>query len=86
MPQTPARRAAGRSPDVASLVRLHHRRRGWAWVGTGSAIGLVVYLAIGVDLTGTAGIISVVAVFVLLALQYGWTDSFRVLDGVKWSK
>jgi hypothetical protein len=68
MPQTPARRAAGRSPDVASLVRLHHRRRGWAWVGTGSAIGFVVYLAIGVDLTGTAGILSVVAVFVLLAL------------------
>jgi hypothetical protein len=67
MPQTPARRAAGRSPDVASLVRLHHRRRGWAW-GTGSAIGFVVYLAIGVDLTGTAGILSVVAVFVLLAL------------------
>jgi hypothetical protein len=68
MPQTPARRAAGRSPDVASLVRLHHRRRGWAWVGTGSAIGFVVYLAIGVDLTGTAGILSVGAVFVLLAL------------------
>jgi hypothetical protein len=68
MPQTPARRATGRSADVASLVRLHHRRRGWAWVATGSAIGLVVYLAIGADLTGTAGILSVVAIFVLLAL------------------
>jgi heme/copper-type cytochrome/quinol oxidase subunit 4 len=25
-------------------------------------------------------------VFVLLAMQYGWTDSFRILDGVKWAK
>jgi heme/copper-type cytochrome/quinol oxidase subunit 4 len=25
-------------------------------------------------------------VFVLLAMQYGWTDSFRVTDGVPWAK
>jgi len=25
-------------------------------------------------------------VFVLLALQYGWTDSFRLTDGVPWAK
>src|SRR5271169_1507610 len=25
-------------------------------------------------------------VFVLLAMQYGWTDSFRILDGVQWAR
>jgi caa(3)-type oxidase subunit IV len=24
-------------------------------------------------------------VFVLLAMQYGWTDSFRITDGVPWA-
>jgi hypothetical protein len=72
MPQAPARRATSESSDVAKLVRLHHRRRGWAWVAIGSAIGLVVYAGIGVDLsenlTGTAETLSVIPVFVLLAL------------------
>jgi hypothetical protein len=72
MPQAPARRATSESSDVAKLVRLHHRRRGWAWVATGSAIGLVVYAGIGVNpfgnLTGTAETLGAVPVFVLLAL------------------
>jgi hypothetical protein len=72
VPQAPARRATSKSSDVANLVRLHHRRRGWAWVAIGSAIGLVVYVGIGVNLsenlTGTAETLSVIPVFVLLAL------------------
>jgi hypothetical protein len=72
MPQAPARRATSESSDVADLVGLHHRRRGWAWVAMGSAIGLVVYVGIGVNLfenlTGTAGTLGVIPVFVLLAL------------------
>ena len=28
----------------------------------------------------------IITVFVLLAMQYGWTDSFRLVDGVPWSK
>ena len=72
MPQAPARRDTSESSDVANLVRLHHRRRGWAWVAIGSLIGLVVYLGIGVDLsenlTGTAGPLGTIPVFVLLAL------------------
>jgi hypothetical protein len=36
--------------DVAKLAGLHHRRRGWAWVAVGSAIGLVVYVGIDVNL------------------------------------
>ena len=72
MPQAPARRATSESSDVAKLVRLHHRRRGWAWVAIGSVIGLVVYAGIGVNLfenlTGTAETLSAIPVFVLLAL------------------
>ncbi len=72
MPQAPARRDTSKSSDVAKLVRLHHRRRGWAWVAIGSLIGLVVYLGIGADLvenlTGATETLSVIPVFVLLAL------------------
>ena len=72
MPQAPARRATSESSDVAKLVRLHHRRRGWAWVAAGSVIGLVVYVGIDVNLfenlTGTAETLSVIPAFVLLAL------------------
>ncbi|HUB37242.1 MAG TPA: hypothetical protein VMA72_00160 [Streptosporangiaceae bacterium] len=72
MPQAPARRAAGNSPDVAELVMLHHRRRGWACAATGGAIGVVVYAGIDINLfkslTGTAGALSVITVFVVLAL------------------
>jgi hypothetical protein len=72
MPQAPVRRDTSESSDVAKLARLHHRRRGWAWVATGSVIGLVVYAGIGVslfeNLTGTAQTLRVIPVFVLLAL------------------
>jgi hypothetical protein len=72
MPQAPARRPATEPSDVARLVRLHHRRRGWAWVATGSVIGLVVYAGIDAglfeNLTGTAEALSVISVCVLLAL------------------
>jgi hypothetical protein len=72
VPRAPARRATSESSDVAKLVRLHHRRRGWAWVAIGSVIGLAVYAGIGVNLsenlTGTAEALSVIPVFVLLAL------------------
>jgi hypothetical protein len=72
MPQAPARRATSQSSDVAELVRLHHRRRGWAWVAIGSLLGLAVYAGIDVSLfdklTGTAETLSDIPVLVLLAL------------------
>jgi hypothetical protein len=72
MPQAPARRDTSKASDVARVVRLHHRRRGWAWVAIGSVIGLAVYAGIGVNLfenvTGTAGTLGTIPVFVLLAL------------------
>jgi hypothetical protein len=70
--QAPALRDTGKSSNVAKLVTLHHRRRGWAWVAVGSAIGLAVYAGIDVNLfehvTGTAETLSVIPVFLLLGL------------------
>jgi hypothetical protein len=72
MPKAPARRDTSKASDVAKLVSLHHRRRGWAWVAIGSVIGLAVYAGIDVSLfeslTGTAGTLGLIPVFVLLAL------------------
>lgn len=72
MPQAPARRDTSESAEIARLVRLHHRRRGWAFVATGSAIGLAVYAWIDVSklgrLSGTGGILGVIPALVLLAL------------------
>jgi heme/copper-type cytochrome/quinol oxidase subunit 4 len=35
---------------------------------------------------GLMWFVVIFAVFVLLAMQYGWTDSFRLTDGVPWAK
>jgi hypothetical protein len=62
------------SPDgnAGTIVRLYHRRRGWAWVGFGSLIGLIVYLAVGAtlfdNLTGAAETASIIPLFILLVL------------------
>jgi hypothetical protein len=72
MPQAPAQRDNRQASDVANLVRLHHRRRGWAFVAAGSAIGLVVNAGIDASLpgsrTGTAVTFSTIPVFALAAL------------------
>jgi hypothetical protein len=64
--------AAAGNDVVDKVVRLYHRRRGWAWTGFGSLIGVFIYLIIGTvffqNLAGTAETISVVPVFALLAL------------------
>lgn len=67
MRQAPASRKPGQSSDVAALVRLHHRRRGWAWVAVGSLIGVAVYA--GIDAGLSSGLVSLVLLFVLLALM-----------------
>jgi hypothetical protein len=72
MPQAPALRGTSESAQVARLVTLHHRRRGWAWVAIGSLIGLAVYVGIDVNLfehlTGAAATLSMVPVVALLVL------------------
>jgi hypothetical protein len=72
MPPAPALRGTGESSHVAKLVTLHHRRRGWAWVAVGSAVGLAVYAGIDASLfgrvTGTAATLSVIPVLLLAGL------------------
>jgi caa(3)-type oxidase subunit IV len=38
------------------------------------------------DSHGLLWFVVIFTVFVLLAMQYGWTDSFRLSDGVQWAK
>jgi hypothetical protein len=64
----PQRRAASESSDVARLVKLHHRRRGWAWVAIGSAFAFAVYGILIGSRTGTAEILSDISALFLLAL------------------
>ena len=35
---------------------------------------------------GLLWFVAIFTIFVLLALQYSWTDSYRLLDGVQWAK
>ena len=52
--------------QASTIVRLHHRRRGWTWVAVCSLIGLVVYVAVDAhlfdNLTGTSELLSVIPV------------------------
>jgi hypothetical protein len=72
MPRAPVRQDSSEAANVASLVRLHHRRRGWAFVAAGSVIGLAVYAGIDGSLfrhgTGTAGTLGAIPAMVLVAL------------------
>jgi heme/copper-type cytochrome/quinol oxidase subunit 4 len=35
---------------------------------------------------GLRWFVIIFTVAVILGMQYGWTDSFRILDGVRWAK
>jgi len=35
---------------------------------------------------GLLWFVGIFTVAVILGMQYGWTDSFRLLDGVKWAR
>jgi heme/copper-type cytochrome/quinol oxidase subunit 4 len=52
-------------------------------------IEAVLALLFFMDLSENRGLkwfFGIFIVFVLLAMQYGWTDSFRLTDGVPWAK
>ena len=38
------------------------------------------------DNNGLKWFVLIFTVAVILGMQYGWTDSFRLLDGVQWAK
>jgi len=54
-----------------------------ALIEAGLALLFFMHLA---ENRGLLWFVSVFIVFVLLAMQYGWTDSFRQLSGVSWAK
>jgi len=64
--------ASNHTPPIIPAPGPQPPRRGWTWVAVCSLIGLVVYVAVSAhlfgNLTGTSELLSVIPVFVLLAL------------------
>jgi len=50
-----------------------------------AALALLFFMHLA-DSRGLLWFVTIFTVFVLLALQYGWTDSFRQSGGVPWAK
>jgi heme/copper-type cytochrome/quinol oxidase subunit 4 len=51
-----------------------------------AVLAVLFFMHLWVDSRGLLWFVAVFTIFVLLALQYGWTDSFRLLNGVPWAK
>jgi heme/copper-type cytochrome/quinol oxidase subunit 4 len=51
-----------------------------------AALAVLFFMHLWVDSRGLLWFVAVFTIFVLLAMQYGWTDSYRLLDGVPWAK
>jgi caa(3)-type oxidase subunit IV len=49
-------------------------------------LAVLFFMHLGTDSRGLLWFVAVFTIFVLLAMQYGWTDSYRLLDGVPWAK
>jgi caa(3)-type oxidase subunit IV len=50
-----------------------------------ASLGLLFFMHLA-DNRGLLWFVVIFTVFVLLAMQYGWTDSFRISGGVAWAK
>jgi len=50
-----------------------------------AALALLFFMHLS-ETRGLLWFVVIFTVFVLLALQYGWTDSFRMSGGVPWAK
>jgi heme/copper-type cytochrome/quinol oxidase subunit 4 len=51
-----------------------------------AVLAVLFFMHLWVDSKGLLWFVGVFTIFVLLAMQYGWTDSFRLLNGVPWAK
>lgn len=51
-----------------------------------AVLAVLFFMHLWVDSRGLLWFVAVFTIFVLLAMQYGWTDSYRLLDGVPWAK
>jgi heme/copper-type cytochrome/quinol oxidase subunit 4 len=54
-----------------------------AMVEAGLALLFFMHLA---DNRGLKWFVLIFTIAVILGMQYGWTDSFRLVDGVQWAK
>lgn len=50
------------------------------------ALAVMFFMHLGEERRSLQIFVLVITVFVLLAMQYGWTDSFRLTSGVPWAK
>ena len=51
-----------------------------------AVLAVLFFMHLRVDSRGLLWFVAVFTVFVILAMQYGWPDSFRALNGVPWAK
>jgi caa(3)-type oxidase subunit IV len=54
--------------------------------GVEAILAVLFFMHLWVDKRGLTWFIAVFTLFVILAMQYGWPDSFRSLNGVPWAK
>jgi caa(3)-type oxidase subunit IV len=51
-----------------------------------AALAVLFFMHLWVESRGLLWFVVIFTVFVLLAMQYGWTDSFRLVGGAPWAK
>jgi len=51
-----------------------------------AVLAVLFFMHLWVDSRGLLWFVAVFTIFVIFAMQYGWTDSFRGLNGVPWAK
>jgi caa(3)-type oxidase subunit IV len=51
-----------------------------------AVLAVLFFMHLWMDNRGLLWFVAVFTIFVLLAMQYGWTDSFRLLHGVPWAQ
>ena len=51
-----------------------------------AVLAVLFFMHLWVDSRGLLWFVAVFTIFVLFAMQYGWTDSLRLLNGVPWAK
>ena len=51
-----------------------------------AALAVLFFMHLWMENHGLLWFVVIFTVFVLLAMQYGWTDSFRLSHGVPWAK
>ena len=65
-----------------SASQMFTRMLAVAIIEAGLALLFFMHLA---DNAGLRWFVLIFTVAVILGMQYGWTDSFRLIDGVKWA-